>query len=98
MKIEILKTADKYYEEKPRADSAEREKWDDDNFINVWIENAQDTNYFVEFYDEHPELKEDDLFLGGKRKKKKRKKKKTRRKSNKNKKKKKKKKKTRRKK
>ena len=78
---------DKYYEEKPRADTKAREKWNDDDFINSWIENAGDTNYFVEFYDEHPELKEDDLFSGGKRKKKKRKKNKTRRKKKKKKKK-----------
>ena len=78
---------DKYYEEKPRADAKAREKWNDDDFINSWIENARDTNYFVEFYDEYPELKEDDLFLGGKRKKKKKKKNKTKRKRKKKKKK-----------
>jgi len=75
---------DKYYEEKPRADTKAREKWNDDDFINSWIENARDTNYFVDFYEEYPELKEDNFLFGGKRKKKK---KKTRRKRKKKKKK-----------
>jgi hypothetical protein len=64
-----------YREQKPKADSVEREKWDDNDIINSWIENAQDTDFFEIFFNEYPDLK------GGKKKRKQSKKKKTRKKT-----------------